>query len=172
MNTNGTHHEFCIKYQQTSADIGKCCLCGDEFRLTYAGIYALSHPNEDGPFPEHNESPVCATCAWQHANELMKMLHLADTAAEFMDYQAPCPKDIADEIERRANDPERIKRELLAASERLGSNGHGPGSPLLKMVHEEIKGAIKTGDIDRMKHARTLFQEANTGSLLDSEIPF
>jgi len=122
----------------------------------------------------YNE-PLCRLCGWEKAPNLSNLLHLGNAACQFHD--GGPPPNIRQELEKRADDPKRLKKELQEALEFLDNHGHGDPvtSPLTKFVMGQVKAALKSKNIETMKEARGLVEETRRGVPmldLDDELPF
>ncbi len=87
------------------------------------------------------------------------------------------PADVYAALERRRNDPKRLKKELQKDHDSIISNG-----PLGEFLKEQLKAALDGKNVEKLKKAKLLFEETKRGistythlgdqSDLDAEIPF
>ena len=148
---------FCIRMHQRSKVV--CPICGDSF--TTSGVDVCDPNNE----------PICDLCAWEHVTSLAGLVSLFDAAAAF--YHGDYPPHIWDRIEKRRNDPKRLKKELQKDYDSISSNG-----PLGEFLKDELQVALDGKDVKKLKAAKLLFEETKRGITtssyadLDAEIPF
>ena len=162
------HDEYSIRErsQHHSAD-PDCPVCGDAVGL--ANLYVYDARNE----------PLCRLCCWEKAPSLSNILRLVNAASEF--YGGVVPPAVHQELQKRADDPKRVKTELQHALEWIEAPRHGADgalvmSPLKKFVAEQIKAALKSKSTEKMKAAKEMVEESQYGVKtlgdLDDEIPF
>ncbi len=158
------HDNFCIRERSLRhPDDLKCRVCGDDVGL--ASYYVSDDYN----------APLCRLCCWEKAPNLSSLLRLGNAACQFHD--GGLPPNIRQELEKRADDPKRLKKELQEAHDSLDNYGHGAPatSPLRKLVAGQVKAALKSNNIETMKEAKRLFEESRFGlpvTDLDDAIPF
>ncbi len=155
-------YNFCIRESGQHQPDGKCRACGED--VERASYYV----------EEYNE-PLCRLCGWEKAPKLSNLLHVGNAACQI--YAGRPPPNILQELEKRADDPKRLKKELQEALEFLDNHGHGDPvtSPLTKFVMGQVKAALKSKNIETMKEARGLVEETRRGVPmldLDDELPF
>ena len=150
---------------------GVCPYCQTEF------------PIEDyfiGDIASQGYAPVCNICAWDRAPNLMQLIQFyketarltAGLAAGLAAGAPIMPETVREELSRRANDPERLKCELQEALEWLG-RGARVKPPLAKLLAGEVKAALDSGDVKKMREAEAMVNEVQPQvSDLDDEIPF
>ncbi len=142
---------------------GKCWYCHTEF------------PIEDffiGDIASQGYAPVCNVCAWDRAPNLMQLIQFYKETARLAACEPVMPETVRAELARRANDPERLKCVLQAALEWLG-RGARVTPPLAKLLAGEVKAALDSGDVKKMREAEAMVNEVQPQvSDLDDEIPF
>ncbi len=155
---------FCIRERSRHhPDELKCRVCDED--VGRASYYVYDDYNE----------PLCRLCGWEKAPNLSNLLHLGNAAFQFHD--GGPPPNIRQELEKRADDSKRLKKELQETLEFLDNHGHGAPetSPLTKFVMGQVKAALKSKNIETMKEARGLVEETRRGVPmldLDDELPF
>ena len=158
------YDNFCIRERsQHHPDELKCRACGED--VGRASYYVYDDYN----------APLCRLCCWEKAPNLSNLLHLGNAACQFHD-RGP-PPNIRQELEKRADDSKRLKKELQETLEFLDNHGHGAPetSPLTKFVMGQVKAALKSKNIETMKEARGLVEETRRGVPmldLDDKLPF
>ncbi len=142
---------FCIRERSRHHnDERKCPVCNEDVeRASY--------------YVEVYNEPLCRLCGWERAPNLSNFLRLGNAACQFHD--GGPPPNIRQELEKRADDPERLKKELQEALEFLDNHGHGDPvtSPITKFVMGQVKAALKSKNIETMKEARGLVEESRRG---------
>ena len=163
------HDNFCIRErsQHHSADLD-CPVCGGAVGL--ANLYVYGARNE----------PLCRLCCWEKAPVLSNILRLVNAVGEF--YGGVVPPAVYQELQKRVDDPKRMKEGLRHSLEwleerRVGADGEAIGlTPLRKFVVGQIKAALKSKSIEKMKETRDMVEESQPGTKsladLDDEIPF
>ncbi len=153
-----THHHrdnFCIRMLQPN-DV-ECPICGDMFTNHWLAVC--------GP----DNVPVCELCAWEHATHLAGLAALSHAANVY--YHDEYPPDVWERMEKRRNDPKRLKKELQKDHDSIGPNG-----PLGEFLKGQLKAALDGKDVEKLKSAKRLFAVAKRGistvTDLDGEIPF
>ena len=147
---------FCIRIVEDMYCEAGCPACGDKFTTEYLAVY------------DNYGRPLCNLCAWEKTTSLAGLLYLA-VVAEACGTAKP-PPHVKDGLEQRREDPERIERQLKEAHKSLHDNGHGP---LAELVAGQIKAALDSGKVEKMKQAQRLLSETrNQVGNLDDEIPF
>lgn len=149
---------YCIRRTQSShtGTENTCPVCGDGFTANYLAVYDTCG------------RPICELCAWEKAMTLAGLLYVADVAGAL--YHGEPPPHVVDGLEQRREDPERIERQLKEAHKSLHDNGRGP---LAELVAGQIKAALDSGKVEKMKQAQRLLSETRTQvGNLDDEIPF
>ncbi len=140
----------------------ECPICGEGFMIPYFKVRNA-----------RNQS-ICNLCAWEKAPALADLLYLSETVE--VHGQGYIPTQISEALERRKNDPERLKKELRDAIKILGMPDNSvpditlPKSPLAQLVAEQIDRAIEVGTVESMQHAKRLFEESKLS--VDPGIPF
>ena len=82
------------------------------------------------------------------------------------------PETVRAELDRRANDPKRLKCALQTALEWL-ERGARVTPPLAKLLAGEVKTALDSGNVKKMREAEVMVKEVQPQALeLDDEIPF
>ena len=155
-----THYDrdsFCIRMHQRNKV--ECPICGDSF--TTGGVDVC------GP----NNVPVCELCAWEHAPHLAGLVALSHAANGY--FHDEHPPHVWERMEKRRNDPKRLKKELQKDYDSINSNG-----PLGEFLKDELRVALDGKDVKKLKAAKLLFEETKRGIItssyadLDAEIPF
>ncbi len=123
----------------------KCPVCGDSFTANYLAVH------------DNCGQPICDLCAWENAMTLAGLLYLSDVAGGYC--QAEAPPHVLDGLDQRRADPERLKRKLKEAYESLHDNGRGP---LAELVAGQVKAALDSRKVEKMKQAQRLLSEART----------
>ena len=148
---------FCIRERSRHHnDERKCPVCNEDVeRASY--------------YVEVYNEPLCRLCGWERAPNLSNLLRLGNADCQFHD-GGPSP-DVRQELEKRADDPKRLKKELEQARDVLGRRN---GSILAELVTHEIEAALKRDDVDIKRNALKAFKEMDVDrySDLDAEIPF
>ncbi len=150
-------------YGQRTVAGEECCYCHSEF------------PVEDfyiGDTASQGHASVCNICAWDRAPNLMRLVQFYKEAARLATCEPVMPETVRAELDRRANDPKRLKCALQTALEWLG-RGARVTPPLAKLLAGEVKAALNSGDVKKMREAETMVNEVQPQvSDLDDEIPF
>ena len=147
---------FYIRRVQNPGTENKCPICKDSFTTNYLAVH------------DNCGQPICDLCAWEKAMTLAGLLYLSDVAGAYC--QAEAPPHVLDGLEQRREDPERIERQLREAYESLHDNGRGP---LAELVAGQVKAALDSRKVEKMKQAQRLLSETrNQVGNLDDEIPF
>ncbi len=150
---------------------GECSYCQTEYPFEEYFI---------GDIASQGYAPVCNICAWDRAPNLMQLIQFYKETARLtagltavLASGAPImPETVREELSRRANDPERLKCVLQAALEGLG-RGARVTPPLAKLLAGEVKAALDSGDVKKMREAEAMVNEVQPQvSDLDDEIPF
>ena len=152
--TNQEH--YCIRVVKDRYCEAGCPACGDKFTTEYVAVH------------DNYGQPICNLCAWENASFLAGLLYLA-VVAEACGNAEP-PPHVVDGLEQRREDPERIERQLKEAHKSLQNNGTGP---LAELVAGQIKTALDSRKVEKMKQAQRLLSETRIQvTNLDDEIPF
>ena len=154
MMSNQDH--FYIRRVQNPGTENKCPICKDSFTTKHLAVH------------DNCGQPICDLCAWENAMTLAGLLYLSDVAGAYC--KAEAPPHVLDGLEQRREDPERIERQLKEAYESLHDNGRGP---LAELVAGQVKAALDSRKVEKMKQAQRLLSETRTHvPALDDEIPF
>ncbi len=156
--------EYSIHFDNEYSIERTCPVCGDDFM---GARYMVC---------DVDNIPLCLMCAWAQSPPLASLLGVAMAADYHVDGRLPA--DVYAALERRRNDPKRLKKELQKDHDSISSDG-----PLGEFLKEQLKAALDGKNVEKLKKAKLLFEETKRGistypysseyqSDLDAEIPF
>ncbi|MDK1022147.1 MAG: hypothetical protein QGD90_10975 [Candidatus Hydrogenedentes bacterium] len=138
---------------ETGNDV-TCKSCGDKIG---GGVFWLEVFNPEARYDSYEPDywPICSLCAAEEAPDLAKLVFLAEAAASYAN--GGVSTHISEAMKKRENDPEWLKKKLLASCNELARRGCH--LPLVEFVEEEIARAIESGNVKTMQHAKRLFED-------------
>ena len=131
-----------------------CRFCGDKIEASPFWLEVLDPQARYDPY-EPDRWQICKLCALEEAPDLAKLVFLAEAAASYAN--GGVSTHISEAMKKRENDPEWLKKKLLASCNELARRGCH--LPLVEFVEEEIARAIESGNVKTMQHAKRLFED-------------